>query len=99
MSEVLEKVARAIGIRRAGPLGILPVSMAQNMPLSHFADEQDLLADARAALEVARTEALRAIMERRDSYVNAKAPGWYEVKHECDQCIAAVTAALRPDRV
>lgn len=50
-----------------------------------------LAASSIAAATLARHEA--AIRERMNAYLRTKAPGWYEVVHECEQCIAAIRTA------
>lgn len=40
-------------------------------------------------------EAVRACEERARSYREARAPGWFEVDHECAQCAAAIRALAK----
>lgn len=58
--------------------------------------EIDLISAFAAVRAEERERAIAAIRERRDSYDRTHAPGWHEVVHECDQCVAAIEqAAIR----
>lgn len=54
---------------------------------------EGLLAARRDALE----EAAKACEDRARAYREAKAPGWFEVDHECTQCAAAIRALATPN--